>query len=695
MLSGDILIGSELFLNDHDTPEQIKVWVRQMMESQLQVIRLFVIWEQVEPKENCWNFTQYDAVFSEAEICGMKVVPTFMSVNPPKWMKKYGLYDFQGDLDNPTYHRYSSRYIKAVTRRYFQSPALHSWILWNEPTRKIKTEPFALLEFQNYLWKKYGEDPEKVSEMLEELSQQQEDTSAGDVCAGRSLRFSHEWASFSVWNMKKQLQTIKKTIKTIDSIHPVHVNPHMTGYNHMMEGQSPWMEGEIVDFMGCSVHPVWHSTRFPRDRIHQSVAFFCDLIKSCTKAPNQYYWVTEMQGGPTIISGRYPSCPRQKDIKRWMWEAIGAGSKGIVFWCFNTRDEGLEAGEWGLLNQMGQPSKRLQQVAEISKTLQTHKEMFSSAIPQRPDVYLFYSETAMKVAWALGDAGWSPVQGDDIEDPRNKNMVLDALAGCYLLCSDLGLNVQFVDEKKIQEHELETQIPLIIPNVFASSHGVWKAVARYLKKGGFVITDGMTGFKNADGSVNRKMKPQLDAIFGAVEEIEGYPNEFVLGRYEKEECKGWHIKCILHPEKNSQVILQDAEHSPVVMITCWGEGHCLRIGTSFFQRYLSHPSDTQRDLFKAWSGLTCFSKIRLENNSPFLRLRSLQIPEGEAIILMNWGPCAKAVLQDAADGDLWNIEGEYIDSTAPGKKREFLMKENEVKVFKWKRLENREVEERI
>ncbi len=692
MLSSEILIGSELFLNDGDTPEQIGKWVRQMKESRLQAIRLFVIWEQVEPKENQWDFTKYDAVFSESERCGMKVIPTFMSVNPPKWMKKYGLYGFQGDLDNPEYHRYSSRYIETVTRRYFTSPALHSWILWNEPTRQIQIAPSSIREFQIYLGEKYGDGSQKAAGILEELEQQDE-TSAGDVCAGKSLRFSHEWALFSVWNMKKQLQAIRDTIKAIDPLHPVHVNPHMTGYNHMMEGQSPWMEGEVTDFMGCSVHPVWHSTRFPRDRIHQSVAFFCDLIKSCTKAPNQYYWVTEMQGGPTIISGQYPSSPSKSDIKRWMWEAVGAGSKGIIFWCFNTRDEGLEAGEWGLLNQLDQPSKRLRQVSEISGILQEHKELFSSAIPQRPDVYVLYSETSMNVAWALGDAGWSPVRGDDIEDPRNKNMVLDALAGCYLLCSDLGLHVQFIDQKKIQEEELETQIPLLIPNVFASSNGVWEAAARYLEKGGFVITDGMTGLKDPDGSINRKMKPKLDAMFGAVEEIEGYPDEFVLGAYENKPCKGWHIKCTLCPSDSSRVLCWDQEQSPVVMTTDFGKGRSLRIGTSFFQRYFSHPSHTQRELFKAWSGLASSSGVRLENSSAFLRLRSLQIPEGEIVVLMNWGPCTKAVLEDTAYGELWEMDETYLDSTASGKKREILMEENGVKVLKWKRMKRKEAAE--
>ena len=603
MLSGDILIGSELFLNDGDTPEQIRKWVRQMKESRLQAIRLFVIWEQVEPKDNQWDFTKYDAVFAEAELCGMKVIPTFMSVNPPKWMKKYGLYGIQRDLDNPEYHRYSSRYIETVIRRYFSSPALHSWILWNEPTRQIMMTSSSVREFQIYLKQKYGDKSEKIERILEELELQQDETSAGDVCAGKSLCFSHEWALFSVWNMKKQLETIRDTIKTIDMVHPVHVNPHMTGYNHMMEGQSPWMEGEVADFMGCSVHPVWHSTRFPPDRIHQSVAFFCDLIKSCTKAPNQYYWVTEMQGGPTIISGQYPSSPSKSDIKRWMWEAVGAGTKGIVFWCFNTRDEGLEAGEWGLLNQLNRPSKRLQQVSEISEILQEHKELFSSAVPQRPDVYVLYSETAMNVAWALGDAGWSPVRGDDIEDPRNKNMVLDALAGCYLLCSDLGLHVQFVDEKKIQEEELKIEIPLIIPNVFASSNAVWQSVSRYLEKGGFVITDGMTGFKDPDGNINRNMKPKLDAMFGALEEIEGYPDEFVLGEYENKPCIGWHIKCTLFPSDSSRVLCRDGEQSPVVMMTVFGKGRSLRIGTSFFQRYLSHPSCIHQELFKVWSAL--------------------------------------------------------------------------------------------
>lgn len=84
MYEQDILIGSELFINDKDKPEQIKAWVSQMKEAKLKIIRLFVMWSHVQPQEDQWDFSKYDAVFSEAERLGMGVVPTFMSVNPPK-----------------------------------------------------------------------------------------------------------------------------------------------------------------------------------------------------------------------------------------------------------------------------------------------------------------------------------------------------------------------------------------------------------------------------------------------------------------------------------------------------------------------------------------------------------------------------------------------------------------------------------
>jgi beta-galactosidase len=684
MFEKEVLIGSELFINDHDEPLQVRNWVRQMHESKLKIIRLFVLWNQVQPLENEWNFANYDAVFLEAALCGMQVIPTFMSVNPPRWMASYGLYGWQGDLDNPEYLKYATQYIETVTKRYYTSAALHSWILWNEPTRIIEPGPYSIVAFDKYIHEKYKDNQNKIIELKRSLNfENEEGALAGDVYAAKGFSSTIEWTWFTVYNMEQQLRQIMDTVKQLDAKHPVHVNPHMTGYNHMKAGQSPWMEGRVVDFMGSSAHPVWHSTRFLPERVHQSVAYFADLMKSCTKAANKYFWVTEMQGGPTIVSGSYPSSPSKSDIKHWMWEAISAGTKGIVFWCFNSRDEGSEAGEWALLNQAGKPSKRLKVVTEICEILERYKGDFEGAQPRKEDAYILYSETAMSIAWSQADGDWSSIRGDSIDEPRNKNHVLDAVVGSYLMCADLGLEVQFVDETRILEENLDTTIPLIIPNVFAGDNTVWKAVETFVKEGGYVITDGLTAMKTPEGDINRGIKPFIDQLFGTLEDIEGYKDEFVLGHNEnKKECIGWHFKCTFEETENNHVLLRDEEQEPVVIKTTYGRGKTLRIGTVFFQRYLSHPMESQLELLKEWSGITSRACVTLTQGTYDFRLRSLQTDEGELIILMNRGDTRVAELQSNVRGKLYDLDNHLISTLSPNECITIPIENDGVLVFK-------------
>lgn len=60
---------------------------------------------------------------------------------------------------------------------------------------------------------------------------------------------------------------------------------------------------------------------------------------------------------------------------------------------------------------------------------------------------------------------------------------------------------------------------------------------------------------------------------------------------------------------------------------------------------------------------------------------------------MNWGHDTKAVLEDTEYGELRDIDGNYLDSTVPGKKRQILMGENEVKVLIWSRMRKKETAE--
>ena len=89
---------------------------------------------------------------------------------------------------------------------------------------------------------------------------------------------------FAVDSLAQKLAEIGAQVKQIDRQHLVHVNPHNVSQCIMPSGQSVWAEARVVDFLGCSTHPSWHSWRFPAGRLHQSVALFADLMHGATRA---------------------------------------------------------------------------------------------------------------------------------------------------------------------------------------------------------------------------------------------------------------------------------------------------------------------------------------------------------------------------------------------------------------------------
>ena len=66
-------IGSQLFINRTDSPKQARVWVDQMDAVGLKVIRLFMLWDLVEPRKDQWTWEVFDAVFDQAAINNMGV----------------------------------------------------------------------------------------------------------------------------------------------------------------------------------------------------------------------------------------------------------------------------------------------------------------------------------------------------------------------------------------------------------------------------------------------------------------------------------------------------------------------------------------------------------------------------------------------------------------------------------------------
>ena len=514
MTNYPVRIGATLFTNPGDTPAEGRAWVRQMQASGLSLIRLFMFWDQIQPEKDSWDFALYDAIFAEAESTGMQIVPTLLANAPPSWLKLgLGILDPR-DLDNPAVWKLALAYTARVVERYQASAALDSWILWNEPTYPYSSHSeFGEKAYRAFLQKTYGE-VDALNRVYHQSYKSFQEAAADLFSAAEAGEFRPyperlDPMRFAVDSLMQKLADLAARVRQSDGLHPVHVNPHNISWCILPSGQSIWEEARVVDFLGCSTHPSWHSTRFPPERIHQSVALFADMMRSATPHPDGLFWVSELQGGTNIFSGVTYLCPDPADLRHWMWSSIGAGAKGVVFWSFNARKGGFEGGEWGLVDQQNNPSPRLQAAAEVAGILKEHSALFATARPPRPDVWILHSEHTGALGLIEGSGAFG------VDNPRNPQMASDALCGAYLMCADLGLNAQLIDESRLARSEFPAGSVLLLPGVTALDIDTCRVLETFVRSGGTLIADGLVGYKEKNGAISLENRAVTDALFGA------------------------------------------------------------------------------------------------------------------------------------------------------------------------------------
>jgi beta-galactosidase len=638
-----VLLGSAYYVNTEDTPEQVRAGIRAMAQAGLKLVRIFLQWTHVEPRQGHWDWSQYDAVFEAASACGLGVIVTLTALNPPGWMGVSAGPQDNGPLDDPLYWERSKDYLRRVCDRYTNHPALHSWILSNEPQLFLAQDQAALERFRKFLERRYGGDIASLNRRY--YRQVESFNQVGFAGTGSEGAFGGyterlDWLDFVGQRLLETLSEIKAVIRACGDTHPIHVNPHALLHDMYPRGQSIWAEGRLVDFLGCSAHPSWHSTRFMDDRLHQSVALFADLMRGATRAARRYFWVSELQGGTNIFSGINYLGPSGEDLRSWVWESLGAGARAVIFWCFNTRTQGFEAGEWGLVDQQGRPSRRLAEVSGIAALLEKHQSVFSASVPARAPVALLFSEATWKLGTLEG-------QGLDPELPRNIQMGADALAGAWMACADAGLSVDILDEIDLQ-HGLAKDYPLLIlPGCTTLEDASMPALQAYVENGGNLLADGLCGYKDPNGWVRSAAQNPLNALFHAsVADIQAVPENKTSTTQGGLNLPVWFLKVILETENAASCLasFDEADPRPALTLARTGAGQAIRLGTVFFQHYLRHP-DSQA--FSALLALLPLPKQPLEllNPGPYLRLRRLDLPEGALWVLLNGSGPATARLR--------------------------------------------------
>ena len=625
-LLSQLHVGSEFFLNRSETRESVERHFRIMHENGLSLVRIFVIWDDIERTPGQWNFEGYDWIYDAAAKNDIKIAATLCAEDPPGWMNKTTFYHQRANLDDPEIRAHAETYIDKVVGRYRNHPGHGAWLLMNEPA-KYHAAPATFKVFGRWLEKKYGTVGELNKHWFRPIRSFDDIVIQPDQFSNywRDEEEYLDWKEFNVDNLIATLAWIRQRVEAMDPNHPTHFN--VTEPTGDADGQDVWKEKAIPDILGVSMHAAWAFPRTtPESDFGELYANRLDLIGNASMAdPGKPFWVTELESGPTVYTGTFPLNVTPQDLSRWMWDSYGAGSNAVIFWLWQPRDIGTEAGEWGLVSLDGTPTVRLPAVKAVADVLKKNPGLAAER-PQLPRVAILFDRQAAVINNLDGE--WQKRQED----------VQEALSGCYLALLRAHIPARFVDIDQLKRGELKQYPVLYAPVAYALDDAGIAALKDYVKQGGTLWADGLTGWKSDRGKIRPAIPGGLADVFG-VQATDIYPVQpgmpYSVTPQDEQGGELWKLPLEVN---GAEVLLRDREGNPFAVKHAFGRGQVYYFASAVTLAYKRRDNPlVQQWIIEPAERQVAGMPVQLKQGSDKVIFRGLTGTSGSAAILSNWG----------------------------------------------------------
>jgi beta-galactosidase len=535
------------------------------------------------------------------------------------------------DLSNPRLRPYSEIYIEKIVNRYKGHPGHGVWLLQNEPGIEGGTEPYLLPVFARWLEKKYG-TVENLNRSwytpLKRFADVKPPVSPADA-SWSDYPSNLDWLHFRCDHLADQLRWIHSRI---DIHHPgalTHINPPGLTANMPASGRDLWRLKPTAHFLGSSMHPSWAFTMYPREDFGAAYAYCCDIVRSAS-APAPW-WVTELQAGPTMFTGRKPLNPTGEEITRWLWDGIGNGVRGTVFWLWHPRTEGNEAGEWGLAGANGEPTERTRATQAVSRVVREHRQYFAAAKPVAARTAILYNQDAL----ILYSVDSFRRQADDL---------MHSIMGCHKALHRQHVPVDFIDVTELEAGKTGRYKVLYLPYCYALSAKSAAAIREFVRNGGTVWADGLVGWKNEQGITKQLPPGPLSDVFGfTLEDIQAAWDPFPLTSKNDTAGQEWHCQI---PKGKGEALLTDPEGRPAAVEHRFGTGRAIYYGSALTLAYMQRGTPQMAEWIAAPAvEVSRDVPVCLVKGSDRVSFRALEAPGGVAAVLNNWGSESRATVR--------------------------------------------------
>jgi beta-galactosidase len=483
--------GAEVFIEPGQTPGQIDHWFALLKENNMDFCRIRLFESYMHKPDGTWDYRLFDQAFKSAEKYGIKI---FANIFPATPFEDLGGIKFPSSEE----HLHAiALFIKNLVSHFRSSPALYSWVLLNEPGTggTLPATPFTQEKFLQ--WKQRRTATYYNSRGYNTL----------DFDKERFLLYYNTW--FLKW--------IADEIHKYDPGRPLHVNNHQLFQNAAEYDFPAWRK--FLTTLGTSAHASWHFGYFDRQQYAVALSANCEMIRS--GAGNIPWLTTELQGGNNIYSGSAPMCPTPEEISQWLWINMATGSKGAIFWCLNPRASGFESGEWALLDFQDHPSERMAAAARIAGIWKRDPAVYGRAVPFETGINIIYTRESMWLEKKM------QMQGAYYEG-RSQGGVMKSALGYFEALSEMGIaaNLKEMNEFDFSKADYTGQAIILSHQVSIPSADCAK-LENFVKRGGKLIVDGLTGFYDENGlNVMQSGFPLKDLFGGGIREFNCKSNLF-------------------------------------------------------------------------------------------------------------------------------------------------------------------------
>ncbi len=650
-----------------------EIWrkdIRQIKALGFNTVRTWIDWATGEPREGQYNFENLDIILELAEEEGLHVFLQVYMDSAPRWVGvKYPDSFFVSSngavvkpesspgycMDHPGVRQADLGFYKALAERVRRSPAFIGWDLWSEPhvinwanPTYIPDPEFCfckntIAKFRHWLEKKY-----RTIEALDSAWYRQYDA-WDEVQPGRmSTILSYtdyiDWKMFIADKLGDDLHDRAQAVKRVlpESI----VTSHAAGVglfvspNHWEGQPDDWTMARQVDYYGTSFYPK-HSAFVDRDVPWR--AALLDFTRSFGFAGSgRGFYIGELQGGFGTIALNVSPTVTPQDLRIWMWSALSRGAKGVNVYAYYPMSSGYESGGFGLIQLDGTITERARVAGSVARVVDRNQKLFLNARPPKSEVAVVYNPLAYFVGGRQRSTAFAGPQGEVAGIER------DSLLGIHRALFPRNLPLDFIhighlSQELLKQYKLVyVPYPLMLPEAAAASFD------EYVRNGGTLVAEARLGWNNERGyAADRIPGMGLWKVMGCRETAvqTGAKGRTALNWTSSEipELKPgialparWYEETLEPLSPGAHVVAQFADGRPAAVISQYGKGKTLMLGSYVSAAYQTMPSPGAEQFFAGlvrWAGIDW----PVEASGGDLEVRTLESGGDTLVFVFNHG----------------------------------------------------------